>query len=158
MDATYLQFIDRWTHPAFRAAPVAAAELDAVESTLGFRFPSAYREFLEHFGPASTHRGLLTRIVDDELDLPDVSSFVAPAEIAETMQRWQACGMPEELVVFATDCQGNFFGFSRRDGATRAADADVYFFDHDFDETYCLDMEFRILIAAYAGLEPCLPG
>jgi hypothetical protein len=52
--------------------------------------------------------------------------------IEGTRDYWSA-GMSEQLVGFASDSLGNLFCFRRvAPGSSRAEDAEVWFFDHDF--------------------------
>ena len=39
-------------HPVMGAEPVARAEIDALETSIGFQLPADYREFVEKFGGA----------------------------------------------------------------------------------------------------------
>ena len=143
----YQAFVDRWTHPDYRPAPSAPEALDDTQRQLGTELPSGLREFLLRFGPVSTTSELLDLIVDQELDLADLSEFYRPEAIVSETFVWRANGLPSTHVAFACDCQGNLFCFKVGDRAQN-----MWFFDHEFGTTESLGLGFPQWVSRYATL------
>jgi len=143
----YQLFVDRWTHPDERPVPSTPASLDQAQEEIGAELPSELRDFLLRFGPVHTTIELLNLIIDEFIDLSDVSGFHTPEEIVSQTVGWRARGLPVTHVAFARDSQGNLFCFEAGE-----RDEQVWFFDHDFNETECLDLSFSRWISRYAHL------
>ncbi len=140
------EFIERWCQLGERSEPVDPERLAEIELELGIALPQAYRSGVVSHGLPTPDISLLDFIVDNELDLPDISDFHSPSEIVSSTRDWCDLGMPSHLVAFASDCCGNQFAFSREDPA------EVWFFDHDFDETEKVSDDFSAWVRSYVEL------
>ena len=123
------RFITLWTHPDYPPEPVMEDELDTSERRLNTRLPSDYRDAVLAFGLPRTIAALLSTICDRELELRDVGDFFSPQGMVERTEDWRDCGLPEELVAFASDCMGNLFCFPVDPNNSR--EQPVLFWDHD---------------------------
>lgn len=146
----YKVFIDRWTHPDYRPEPCTPEALDVAEKLLATSLPRSLREFLESFGPVGTTANLLSEIVDRDLDLNDVSEFEDPEGIVQTTMAWRDLGLDSDLIVFASDCQGNVFCI--QSAPARVADSEVWFLDHDCGTVAPLGVTFKEWIGVFADL------
>lgn len=116
-----------------------ASDFDQVENRLGTTFPQSLIDFVSRFGPIYTP-SILDLITGGESEIApegasfDVQNFMGPGEIEDSTATYWSGGMDDWLVVFATDCMGNAFGFRRQQLIPRPDDSIVYVFDHDFGE------------------------
>lgn len=119
-------------HQGKPAAPFASSDIQRIESELATVLPRSYTTFIETHGSIHTP-SLLSLIVDGGHEQWDVMNFFdAAAVVNDTKNSWSA-GMSEQLVGFASDSMGNFFCFRRVAlGTSRADDAEIWFFDHEF--------------------------
>jgi cell wall assembly regulator SMI1 len=156
MNPQYQRFIDTWTYPDYRPGPTLLAALDAVEQQLATVLPRSLRDFLAAYGPVSAP-GLLGAVVEQDLEIEDLSEFLGPDDMVELTQGWRGQGLAAHLVAFATDSSGNLFCFE--EASERADDAQVWFFDHDFQTNESLGLTFAQWLDRYADLTPAdLPG
>lgn len=116
------------------------------------RLPADYRSAVLQLGLPRPTIALLDAIVDQELDLRDVSDFLSPAEVVSVTEDWRALGLPEELVAFATDCMGNLFCFPT--AADTGGPVPVLFFDHDARTVEVIAPSFIIWIDELCGVAP----
>jgi len=130
--------------------PAPPRSTRSAEARLGLVFPRSYVQFVSAHGGAWTPT-ILDTIVERHLEHPDLHEVLTPAKAAEaTCLMWRG-GMPKELVMFAGDCMGNAFCFAK---ATSARDeAEVMFFDHDFEDVRPIAKGFDALLSWY--LEHC---
>ncbi len=140
------EFIERWCRLGERSEPVDAEGLAEVELELGFTLPKAYRSSVLSHGLPSPDISLLEFIDDNELDVPDIGGFHSPAEIVSSTRNWCELGMPSHLVAFASDSGGNQFAFSRE------KPAEVWYYDHDFDEAKKVSDDFSAWVCRYVEL------
>jgi hypothetical protein len=141
----FAEFIAKWAHRDCPPEKIGPEQFAAVEARLG-TLPPSYKSAIAIHGLPSPGTSLLEAINDDDLDLPDVSEFLTPHEIVNSTEGWRQCGLPAELVVFASDCLGNLFCFKGGGDA-------VWLFDHDFEEAEEVAPSFRDWIAAYCAIE-----
>jgi hypothetical protein len=146
------RFIALWTHPDYAPAPVSEDDLENAESRLQTHLPVDYRNAVIQFGLPRPTIELLDAIVDRELDLRDVSEFLAPTEIVRVTEDWRDLGLPEGLVAFATDCMGNLFCFPTK--ADAVGEVPVFFFDHDDRTVDAIAPSFIQWIDEFCGVAP----
>lgn len=146
----FAEFIAKWTHPDHPPERIGPEQFEAVEARLG-ALPQSYKRAVILHGLPSPAVSLLEAINEDDLELSDVSEFLAPHEIVNSTEGWRACGLPAQFVAFASDCMGNLFCFNAGDLAGRDV---VWLFDHDFDEAEEVAPSFDDWIAAYCAIEP----
>ena len=147
-------FMEKWTHPDYRPAPLTNEEIDRLEIALGARLPVSYRSFLVQYGPAHTILALLSNIVEQSLALSDLSELLSPEEVIESTNTHKQFGLPEDCIAIARDCCGNLFCFKTTDlGLPAPEDAAVWFFDHDFVETRQVFPSFSEWIGQLAEVE-----
>lgn len=152
------RFIQRWTFPAYPPEGVLPSDLDAAEHQLGVHFPLEYRDAILQAGLPRPTIALLNSIVDQDLDLRDVSEFFSPSEILATTFGAREAGMPPQLIAFASDCAGNMFCFDA--DKLRSADVDqnaIWFFDHDFCVVEPEAPGFAVWINRFCQVEPSPP-
>ena len=152
----FAEFVTIWGSSHYPPDPVNEADLVNAERSLGVGLPDDYRAALIGVGVPRLTIALLDAIVERKLDLRDVSEFCAPAEIVSQTADWHGGGMPERLIVFASDCAGNLFCFDR-DRLEQGEDGGrgVWFFDHDFGTVERVASGFAAWLAAYCEVEPC---
>ncbi|WP_288410369.1 SMI1/KNR4 family protein [uncultured Sphingomonas sp.] len=149
------QFIQRWTSPHYPPERISPSGLDAAERELGAQLPADYRDAVLQAGLPRPTIALLDAIVDGEISLRDVSEFLAPSEIVENTHASRGGGMPQQLIVFATDCVGNMFCFDAERLRANAADqAAIWFFDHDFCTVEQEAPDFTTWIDRFCKVEP----
>lgn len=147
-----LAFALQWSHPDYPPVKVDEAELHKIGKTLGVMFPEDYKAEVLSVGLPSPTLALLSAIVDQELELHDLSELNAPMEILEETMGWRDAGLPKNLIVIGSDSMGNKFCFDVADleGET-VASAPVYFWDHDFDTVEFVSSSFPEWISSYTG-------
>jgi len=138
------QFIDRWCDPDYPPDRVSSDELAKVEKHFRFKFPEEYRVNVLTFGLPRLTMDLLDTIVDYELDLPDLSELLSPAQIIESTEGWRPLGLPHTGIAIASDCMGNLFYLD----PTQSPSA-IWFFDHDFGEVRQIAGSFGEWIKGY---------
>ncbi|RLJ40749.1 SUKH superfamily protein [Litoreibacter meonggei] len=146
-----LKFGEKWSYEDEEPKKVSEADLRTAEINLKISFPN---EYVEQVLAVGLPRGpkLLDAICDFEMDLHDLSEFCTPPEIVEETVSWHKIGLPDHLVVIATDCMGSKFCFDTaelKDGPKQSAA--IYFWDHEMDETEKLADSFRNWILSYLG-------
>lgn len=115
-------------------------QLQDAERVPGTVLPQSYLSFAIRIGAIYTP-DLLTLMTGGESEIApegarmDIQNFLSPKELVETTKAYWSAGMDDWLVVIASDCMGNVFGFRKASG-DRQDDAPVYTFDHDFCETH----------------------
>src|SRR5438552_3095341 len=93
---------------------------------------------------------LLGAVVERKLDLHSVRAFHSPSDMIEQTVGWREAGMPERLIVFASDDLGNKFCFDGDRLKSGAADsASIWFFDHDFNTVDAIAPSFADWINAF---------
>jgi hypothetical protein len=146
------RFIALWTHPDDAPDAVSEEELGSTEHRLETHLPADYRSAVLKSGLPRSTIHLLGAIVDRELDVRDVSGFLAPADIVTVTEDWRDLGLPEELVAFATDCMGNLFCFPVDTNAS--GEAPVFFFDHDDKAVESIAPSFTRWIDEFCAIAP----
>jgi hypothetical protein len=129
-------------------APVTVGQLDDIEVKLNTKLPAAYRDFMLRHGAVYTP-SILSEIVDNNLDHPDMKEFFEPHEVIRDTKLCWSGGMPDNVIGIASDCMGNIFGFDRH--RSPSDDSPVIFFDHDFVEVYEVAPSFDELLNWYLG-------
>lgn len=153
ISSPYARFYDRWGETYHPAVKPSLAHIADVEKQLGFAFPAVYVGAVTQTGTFSVRVALLDEIVDQRLDLRDISEVLNIGEIHETMSGWREAGMPKEMIPFASDSMGNIFAFDARDSlGGRRPDCPIYFWDHDFDEVSLEASGFDEWIAKYNAI------
>jgi cell wall assembly regulator SMI1 len=145
------RFGEKWGYEGEEPKKVSEADLRSVEAKFKIAFPD---EYMEQVLAVGLPRGpkLLDAICDLELDLHDLNNFCTPEEIISETEGWREVGLPDHLLVIATDSMGNKFCFDISElsnGPTLAAA--VIFWDHDFGETEKLADSFTDLLLGYLG-------
>ena len=146
------RFIALWTHPNYAADLVSEHELEVAERRLQTRLPADYRNAVLQFGLPRPSAKLLDAIVDNKLDLRDVSDFLNPIEIVTVTEDWRDLGLPEQFFAFATDCMGNLFCFCT--AAEAGGDLPVFFFNHDHRAVDMIAPSFSHWIGEFCGVAP----
>ncbi|MES2507571.1 MAG: SMI1/KNR4 family protein [Verrucomicrobiota bacterium] len=136
-DNIHSEFVRLFALDVVPGAPLR--EFEEVELRLEVTFPQSLIDFLFRFGPVYTPT-ILDLVTGGESEIApegasfDVQNFMGPREIEDNTRAYWSGGMDDWLVIFATDCMGNAFGFRRQQLTPRPDDAVVYVFDHDFGE------------------------
>ena len=144
-------FIKKWGSVSYPPKSVGADALAEIEGYFGSPFPHAYKSAALTHGLPSITAALLNSIVDRELDVCSIGSFLKPNEIIPITEGYRRAGMPNDFVGFATDGGGNLHGFRVRNGVLAP---EVWFFDHDFLEVDFEAPDFDAWIERYCGIEP----
>lgn len=145
-------FSIQWAHPDTPPKQVTPSDLTSSEIALGVQFPEEYKEEVLSAGLPSPSLALLSAIVDQEVDLHDLTELNTPNEILEETMSWREIGLPSNLIVIGTDGMGNKFCFDATDlqgGKVQAAP--IYFWDHDFEKVDFVANSFRDWIGTYSG-------
>ena len=115
--------------------PCLPEALKQVEKALNTRFPQSFIRFATCYGAVHTPgiQDLVT--VGDPDHSPeglhhDVLEFFSANDMLKTTEAYRSAGMDDALVVVASDCMGNVFGFRIIAGTERPDDAPVHVFDH----------------------------
>lgn len=145
------RFVDQWTHPSYRASPVAASDLQLVEDSLSIQLPAPFRHFLISHGPVAARIGLLDTIVDLELDVDDLNEFHSPDEIVSETLAWREMGLPAGHIAFARDSMGNLFCFNCPLPAPQCTD-EIWVFDHETGDLESTGLGFVDWLEVYASL------
>ena len=137
-------------HPS---TPATMNEIVQMESELDTRLPAAYVAFMLVHGAVYTP-DILDLIVDREVDMADLQNIEPIREaIAGTKACWSA-GNPHDLLGIGGDSGGNMFCFKRYPAnAERPDDLPVWFFDHEFVESYEVSPSFDQWLLSYIKLE-----
>ncbi|MCU7844773.1 MAG: SMI1/KNR4 family protein [Candidatus Thiodiazotropha sp. (ex Monitilora ramsayi)] len=146
-------FVDKWTHPDYRPKPVESSSVDLCAEKLKVVFPSSYYEYLTSFGSGGTTRELLDSIVEDEVEINDLSEVFTPDELIESTDAWRGAGMPKDLIAFASDCMGNMFCFKSSEIVIAKDDSPIWFFDHDFVTVEKIQDSFTSWIYEFVKIE-----
>ena len=151
MSSTALEaFHNAWGSDSYPPNPVDRASLEKGEREIGFTLPESYKEAVLKVGLPRPTIALLDFICDEELDLPDLSEFHGPAEIAASTTGWREAGMPTHLVAIANDCSGNQFAFSTKPSNN---EDEIWFWDHDFDTVELVAGSFEAWLRLYINLK-----
>ncbi|MEM9879789.1 MAG: SMI1/KNR4 family protein [Pseudomonadota bacterium] len=146
------KFADKWCDPSSLPQVVIEDELNSIEKDFAIALPRDYRDQVLAVGLPSPTLALLSAIVDNEVDMNDLSRLNAPAEIKQETLDWRDAGLPANLLVIGADCSGNKFCFDLGD-LTPASDqeAAVYLWDHDFLETRRIAPSFSAWMNGFFG-------
>jgi hypothetical protein len=156
MNNVFERFVSKWSvlstsKPGRR--PETVDSLNQIEKALAVTLPERYVEFMLSVGEVWTPE-ILDSVVDLELEMPDIQSMLSFQEAEDLTRGWREIGLPENLIVIATDCMGNMFCFDGKSCLPpRCQDLPVYFYDHDFDTTRKVADSFEALLAGYLDLE-----
>jgi hypothetical protein len=133
--------------------PATLEEIAQMESELNTKLPEAYVTFMLTYGSAYTPE-ILRLIVDGEADMPDLKNIeMIPEAIAGTKAYWSA-GTPDDLIGFGGDSGGNMFCFKRyQANANRPDDLPVWYFDHEFVDSYEVSPSFDEWLLSYIRLK-----
>ncbi|HVV56482.1 MAG TPA: SMI1/KNR4 family protein [Mucilaginibacter sp.] len=126
-------------------------DIEYLEKTLSIKIPEEFKLFLHYYGDLWTP-GILNIIVDNDIDMNDVQQFWPVNEIIDDKQTGFTKLVNEDLIPFASDCMGNIYAFKTKDIKKQRSTADVFFFDHDFDEVYHVANSFTALIEEFNSL------
>ena len=153
----FKRFSDKWVDDG-QPAPIKAAEVTALEDALGTTLPAAYREFLMKVGAVSMTEALLGSIVDQQLDIADVQDFYSPENVLSTTRAWRQMGLPGNLFAIASHGAGNLFCLAIPElGEVVDDDASVWFFDHEEQDAYDMEVPFTEWIEMFANMENTAP-
>lgn len=142
-------FASKWSHPDSPPEPVLAADLTRAEEELGGRLPADYRDAIVSIGLPRPTGALLHSVCEAQADFADVADFLSADEMISSTQAWREIGLPKDMIVFASDCMGNFFAF---DSAGPNPSSGVWFFDHETAETAPIAPSFKAWIQQYLDL------
>ncbi|MDP2260821.1 MAG: SMI1/KNR4 family protein [Caulobacter sp.] len=117
-------FARLWGSKNYPPDSVRPDDLAHAEDAVGRRLPDSYRAAVLEVGLPRLTIALLHSIVEQDIDLADISGFLSPTEIVESTVDWRELGLPDHLIAFATDCTGNLFAFD--------LDGSIWIFDHDY--------------------------
>lgn len=149
------EFAEKWGSQHYPPDRVTEGELRMAEEHFGVRLPDDYRRSILETGLPRPTIALLDAIVEGGLDLADASAFRTPAEMITSTEGWRPAGLPDHLIVFASDCAGNTFCFDADRLRSNAPDAaSIWLFDHDFDTVECVAPNFDAWIGALCDIEP----
>ena len=123
-------------------------EVETLERIFQIFLPIDYKTFLLNFGNIWTP-DILNLVVDNELDIYDVSQFWAIDKIIYDKQSEWSSHVSPEIIPFASDSSGNIFAFLRHDLQFPTETADIYFYDHDFDMLEKISNSFKHWIDEY---------
>ncbi|MEP0189334.1 MAG: SMI1/KNR4 family protein [Erythrobacter sp.] len=143
-------FHNAWGSSDYPPDPVDPDALASAEAKLGTGLPQPYKLAVLQTGLPRPTIELLDFICDHEIDFADISDFYAPDEIADETDEWRKLGMPNHLIVFASDCCGNKFSFSTQ--PQENAD-EVWYWDHDFDSVKRLAATFEAWLNCFVALK-----
>jgi len=146
------QFANIWGDQDTPPIPVDLVDLKRVETAFALTLPDDYTRQVTAAG-LPWAPDLLTAIVDRRLHMHDLSHLCTPTEIIEETTDWRPIGLPENLLVIASDSMGNKFCFDitqLSDGPTQKAA--IYFWDHDFGDTSKVASSFSTWIAGFVKL------
>jgi hypothetical protein len=147
-----LAFSVQWSHPDYPPVKVNQSELNAAEIALGVHFPEDYKAEILSVGLPHPTLALLSAIVDQEIDLYDLSELSAPNAIVDETTVWRKIGLPKNFIVIGNDSMGNKFCF---DGANlqddTVASAAVYFWDQETGTVDLVAASFPDWIGDYVG-------
>jgi hypothetical protein len=134
MNRDYEEFVKRYSVDD-QYSPFQDRDIEAIESALSIHLPTAYTDFVRTYGAVCTPR---TLDAAQNADPPcyDVQNFLSANDIPEATAMYVQGGMPDSLVLIASDCMGNVFGFERRSLGSVTPDAPILVFDHDYCEVY----------------------
>ncbi len=141
-------FIRLWTHPDYSPTRVEDADLRRAEQRFDIAFPADYREAILTHGAPSPTLALLNSIVENDIDLADISEFFTPDEIISATEDWRAMRLPETLIAFAGDSAGNLFAFDQ-DGTPG-----IWLFDHETGDVRQGGAAFSDWLEQYCALPP----
>ncbi|MEI9932100.1 MAG: SMI1/KNR4 family protein [Rhizomicrobium sp.] len=148
---TLTTFIQKWTHPDYQPESVSAEALREVEQHFQLLLPEAYKCAVLMYGLPRPTISLLHSIVEQNLDVHNVTNFYAPHEIISQTEGWRKAGMPKDLIAFASDGSGNNHCFRLGDDVLASQ---VWFFDHDFVEVELEAQDFDAWIESYCVINP----
>jgi hypothetical protein len=141
------QFAERFNQ-SDKSKPSTQMDIDTLERIFQIFLPIDYKTFLLNFGNIWTP-GILNLVIDNELDINDVSQFWAIDKIIYDKQNEWTSHVSPEIIPFASDCSGNIFAFLRHDLRFQTETADIYFYDHDFDTVEKISHSFKDWINEY---------
>jgi hypothetical protein len=147
-----LAFAVQWSNSAYPPIKVEKSDLNSAEASLGILFPEDYRAEVLSVGLPRPTLALLSAILEQRVELQDLSALNTPQEIVEETEGWREAGMPANLVVIGNDSLGNKFCFDKADLQTEVTtSARVYFWDHDFGTVDLVADSFSEWIGSYSG-------
>lgn len=126
-------------------------DIEHLETTLNIILPQDFKLFMHQYGNLWTP-DILDIIDDNDIDMNDIQEFWSVDEIIDDKKEGFTNAISEDLIPFAIDCMGNIYGFKTRDLKIQRATAEVFFFDHDFDEVTGIADSFTALIEKFNAL------
>jgi SMI1-KNR4 cell-wall len=144
-----MAFRKKFVHEDDLLARISDAQLNDSEAQLGSQFPAVFRRFILEVGPLHCYR-TLDMIVDTQCDLADVKEIFSPHEMVTRTNDWWSVALPSDMYAFASGSTGDLFcfpvvGFDKE----VVADCNVYFYDHEEEVTYDLEVTFAEWIAEF---------
>lgn len=144
------QFVASWNKkPDSHGA--TQPDLAALESQFGVTLPAAYKYLALTYGDLYTP-DILDKVCDLEDEIIEVQKFLPVSQIAEITASCEKAGMAKGYICFASDCLGNMFCFKKEQCKTAPDDAQIWFFDHDFNDMEPLSLTFNEWIAQFNEL------
>lgn len=146
-------FARKWSHPDYPPRKVAPEALSSAERSMGVSLPQDYKSQILAVGLPHPTLALLAAIVDNDLDLHDLSELCQPVDIVEDTHGWRKAGMPDDLIIIGSDSAGNGFCFDERELRSRdvVTAAQIYFWDHEHGTVEHIAPSFPAWIASYLG-------
>lgn len=138
-------------------SPADAKMLGQIEAQLGVTFPQSFLDFATRYGDIYTP-SILDMVTGGESEIApegasfDIQNFMSASEIVEATKMYWSGGMDDSLVVFASDCMGNVFGFRKQRLDPRPDDSPVFVFDHDFVKIKLASSAFDIWLDSFVQI------
>ncbi|RTK96499.1 MAG: SMI1/KNR4 family protein [Neisseriaceae bacterium] len=150
----FQNLIEKWCHVDDHLQPVTPSELDSLEERFRTLLPANYRECLETYGPVSVGLSLLSSIVEQNVQLEDLSQILSPEDIVQTTEGWRKAGLPLWFIAFASQGSGDLFCFKETtESAVRPMDALVYYFEHEEGGVDSMEITFTEWLKQYVELK-----
>jgi len=148
---SFERFIQLWSYEG-NTDPVQEDDFFELEANLGWKFPADYRDAVLKYGLPQMTIELLHSIVEEDLDLREVSEFIHPREILKDTLSWREAGLPDHFIAFAFDSSGSLFCFDLR--KTGEPGREVFYYDHDFNIIEADADSFNDWIARFCEVTP----
>ncbi|MEO1048835.1 MAG: SMI1/KNR4 family protein [Pseudomonadota bacterium] len=142
-------FQTKWCSADYPPDVVSESALLKAGEQLAWQVPEDYSQAVLEVGLPQPTIALLNTIVDNELDVFDLSEFLNPEAIVERTIGWREIGLPEHLVAFASDSSGNLFAFCKE---SPSKPSEVWIWDHDFNEVEKLASSFGQWLDSYLAI------
>ncbi len=117
-------FMQNW--PAINSLKaIDTSYLAEVEEKLSITLPDSYKYLLANYGLLHSPN-VMTKTCDLSVDVSQVQDFFNLADVAALSELYQLTGMLDGYIIFAADCDGNMFCFSRAECQSASDDVAVF--------------------------------